>query len=50
VHLAVGGGGWCSNNAHRPYKVGLWKNIKRGWSMFSIHTRFDIGDGSKIKF
>jgi hypothetical protein len=28
----------------------LWKYIRRGWSFFSSHTRFDWGDGSKIRF
>ena len=34
----------------RAYRVGLWKYIKRGWSFVSSHTRFDLGDGSKIRF
>jgi len=33
----------------RPYGVGLRKNIKRGWRMFSSHTRFELGDSSKIR-
>jgi hypothetical protein len=32
------------------FGVGLWKNIKKGWEKFSIHTRFEVGDGSKIRF
>ena len=28
----------------------LWKYIKRAWSFFLSHTRFDSGDGSKIRF
>jgi hypothetical protein len=30
--------------------VGLWKNIKWGLMIFFSHTRFELGDGSKIKF
>ena len=32
----------------RPYGVGLWKNIRKGWRMFSSHIRFELRDGSKI--
>lgn len=28
-------GEWCSNEVFGPYKVGVWKNIKRGWRDFS---------------
>lgn len=24
-------GGWCSNEVHRLYEMGLLKNIKKGW-------------------
>ena len=30
--------------------MGLWKYTRRGWSFFSSHTRFNLGDGSKIRF
>jgi hypothetical protein len=43
-------GGWCSNEVHGSYGVSLWKNIRRGWREFSSHTRFEVGDGSKIRF
>jgi hypothetical protein len=26
------------------------KNIMRGWGKFCNHTRFKVGDGSKVKF
>jgi hypothetical protein len=26
------------------------KNIRKGWEKFSCHTRFEVGDGSKIRF
>jgi hypothetical protein len=43
-------GGWCSNVVHGSYGVGLCKYIRRDWWEFSIHTRFKLGDGSKIRF
>ena len=33
-----------------PYGVGLWKYISQGWSSFSSHILYDIGDGSRVKF
>jgi len=30
--------------------VGLWKNIRKGWSSFCSHAIFELRDGSKIKF
>jgi hypothetical protein len=32
------------------FGVGLWKNIKKGWEHFSCHTKFEVGDGSRISF
>jgi hypothetical protein len=32
------------------YGVGLWKNIMRGWGKFCNHTRFEVVDGSKVRF
>jgi hypothetical protein len=29
-------GGWCSNEVHGSYGVGLWKNIRRGWRSFLV--------------
>jgi hypothetical protein len=29
---------------------GLWKYIRRGCRLFSSHTSFELGDGSKIRF
>jgi hypothetical protein len=42
-------GGWCSNEVHGLYVMGLWKNIKRGWREFSSHIRFEVEDCS-IRF
>jgi len=43
-------GTWCSIELPGPHGLGLWKNIKRGWMMFSSHTKFELGDGCKIRF
>jgi hypothetical protein len=32
------------------YVVGLWKNIRRGWKKFGSHIRFEVRDGSKVRF
>lgn len=32
------------------YGVGLWKHIRRGWEVFSRHTRLHLGEGTRIKF
>jgi hypothetical protein len=42
--------GWCSLNPHGSHGVGLWKNIRKGWSLFNSHTRFILGNGSRIRF
>jgi hypothetical protein len=39
---------WCSLDPPGSYGVGLWKNIKKGWSLFSSHTRLVLGDGFRI--
>jgi hypothetical protein len=31
------------------YGVSLWKNIRRGWERFCSHTKFEVGDGSKVR-
>jgi hypothetical protein len=30
--------------------VGLWKNIRMGWSLFCRHTSLILGNGSRIRF
>jgi hypothetical protein len=46
--------GWvmfkCCSWVVSLYVVGLSKYIKRGWGEFSRYTRFEVGDGSKIRF
>jgi hypothetical protein len=41
---------WCCWKPIEVYGVGLWKNIMSGWGKFSSHTRFEVGDGSKVRF
>jgi hypothetical protein len=43
-------GGWCSIDPLGSHGVGLWKNIRKGWSSFCSHAIFELRDGSKIKF
>jgi hypothetical protein len=43
-------GGWCSNMVSRSSGVGVWKFSRRGWWDFCRFVRFEVGDGSKIKF
>jgi hypothetical protein len=42
--------GWCSLDPFGSHGVGLWKNIRKGWSLFCSHTRFILGHGSRIRF
>jgi hypothetical protein len=42
--------GWCSLDPSGSHKVGLWKNIRKGLSLFCSHTRFILGDGAMIRF
>jgi hypothetical protein len=43
-------GWWCSNAVSGSFNVGVSKNVRRGWGNFSRFTKFEAGDGSKIKF
>jgi hypothetical protein len=43
-------GRWCSREPVGPFGVGLWKNIRKGWEIFSGFTRFEVGDGIRTKF
>lgn len=48
-------GGWYSNSVQGSYRVEVWKNIRwknirRGWSDFSRFVRFEVVDGSRIRF
>ena len=33
-----------------PHGVSLWKHIGRGWDHFSQHVKFEVGDGTHIRF
>jgi hypothetical protein len=41
---------WCSLDPPESHRVGLWKNIRKGLSLFCNHTRFILGNGYWIKF
>jgi hypothetical protein len=41
---------WWKSVVDAMYRVGLWKNIRKGWSLFRIHTRLISGIGSRIQF
>jgi hypothetical protein len=43
-------GGWCSLEPAGAFGVGLWKNIRKGQEEFLGLSRFDVGDGARVKF
>jgi hypothetical protein len=43
-------GGWCSLPVTGPYSVSVWKFIRRGWDNVAKYLRFEVGDGSHIRF
>jgi hypothetical protein len=43
-------GGWCSLELVGVFRVGLWKNIRKGWEKFLGLSRFEVGDGAMTKF
>uniref|UniRef100_A0A2N9G796 Reverse transcriptase zinc-binding domain-containing protein n=1 Tax=Fagus sylvatica TaxID=28930 RepID=A0A2N9G796_FAGSY len=43
-------GGWASKVPTGAYGVGLWKYIHNGWDNFSRLLKFEVGDGSRIRF
>jgi hypothetical protein len=43
-------GGWCSLPVTVPYGVSVWKFIRRGWDNVAKFLRFEVGDGSHIRF
>jgi hypothetical protein len=42
--------GWCSLALPRSHGVGLWKKIRKGWSLFCKHTSLILGNGSRTRF
>ena len=51
-NMGIGGGGvgWCTKPMTGTYGVSVWKSIRSGWMDFSKFLRFDVGDGTKVKF
>lgn len=45
-----GRGGWCLNRVQGPYRVCLWKSIRKGWDSFHRNISFKVGDDSSSKF
>lgn len=43
-------GGWTTGTIQGPYGVGLWKNVRKDWVNFSHFLRYEVGDGSLVKF
>jgi hypothetical protein len=43
-------GNWCSKEVVGPFRVGVWKFIRRGWEVLSKFVRYEVGDGSKARF
>jgi hypothetical protein len=43
-------GRWCTKEVEGPSGVGVWKQIRRGWGIFSRFIRFEVEDGSQISF
>jgi hypothetical protein len=42
--------GWCSLDPPGSHGVGLWKNIRKGWSLLCSHTGLILGNGFRIRF
>ena len=43
-------GGWCSKGVRDRYGVGVWKAMRNCWENFQSHSRFIVGDGTRVKF
>uniref|UniRef100_A0A2N9E3N6 Endonuclease/exonuclease/phosphatase domain-containing protein n=1 Tax=Fagus sylvatica TaxID=28930 RepID=A0A2N9E3N6_FAGSY len=41
---------WISATIPGSYGVGLWKNIRKDWAHFARYLRFEVRDGTQIKF
>ncbi|RVX21349.1 putative mitochondrial protein [Vitis vinifera] len=41
-------GGRCSKGVRDRYEVGVWKAIRNGWENFHSHSRFIIGEGTRV--
>ena len=43
-------GGWRTKLMSGTYGVCVWKTIRSGWLAFSKFLRYDVGDGTRVKF
>ena len=43
-------GGWCTKSMFGAYGVCLWKFIRSVWRNFSKFIRYEVGDGTRVKF
>lgn len=43
-------GDWYSKEVVGPFKVRVWKCIRKGWEVLSKFVRYKMGDGSKVRF
>jgi hypothetical protein len=43
-------GGWSSLPVMGSYGVSVWKFIRRWWDNVAKYLRFEVGDGSHIRF
>jgi hypothetical protein len=43
-------GGWSSLSVTGCYGVSVWKFIRRGWDNVAKYLRFEVGEGSHIRF
>ena len=43
-------GGWHSSDIRGGFGVGLWKEIRKEWSLFLQHVAFSLGDSRGASF
>ncbi|RVW88131.1 hypothetical protein CK203_042921 [Vitis vinifera] len=46
----IGGGGWTTREVRDPYRLRLWKDIRKGWDKFTLRANIRIGNGRRIRF
>jgi hypothetical protein len=42
--------GWCAKEFGGSFGVGVWKCIRREWEGFSKFVRYEVADGTKVRF